>query len=139
MHVYQLWRSTWVDEVVAAGGRLVETGADHDEEIRLSNTCLERVRLLHPQFADVGRGIVVEQVLPAKRRGNRQLVRLGIGNRVGAGLFVPAAAADNHERPGSLCQFVLDPQCADRIRTWLGGFGPVWVTRRALVGKDVLR
>ena len=96
-----------VDQRVAAGGDLAQARAQHDQQIRILDGGGELGIQADFGRADIAAVAVVEVVLVAEGRRDRQVEALGEGlHRLLRG-HAPAGAADDHERTCGLGELVL--------------------------------
>ena len=87
------------EQRIARRRHLAQPLADHEQHVGVANARGELRIDADPDVAGVERVPVVEQVLVAESAGDRQRERLGhLAQRAARGR-VPAAAADEHERP----------------------------------------
>ena len=95
----RLARLGHVDQRVAAARGLAEAGADQQQKVGVADPVAERRGDRDADVAGIAAVRVVEVVLAAERDADRQIEGLGERPDVGAGLGVPAAAAEDRERP----------------------------------------
>ena len=88
-----------IDQRVAAARGLAQAGADQQQQVGLADPVAERRGDRDADVAGIAAVRVVEVVLAAERHADRQIEGLGELLDVGAGLGVPAAAAEDRERP----------------------------------------
>ena len=99
-----LFRHRDIDEGIAAGGQLAQPGADDQKQVGVPNPLVQFRVGAGTQIAGVMVMVVVEPVLTAEGDGDGQVVGLGHGPDVVAGVLVPAGAAEDHQRPLRLPQ-----------------------------------
>ena len=107
-----LQRPRRLQQRVAAGRHLAQPRADRQDEIGVGDPLRELRIDADAHIAGVVRMPVVEQVLEAKRAAHGQVPAFGEALQCIAGGRVPAAAADNDERP--LCGKEHRAQVAQR-------------------------
>ena len=94
----ELARVGHVEQRVAAGGHLAQARADHDQQVgRLDGGGQRRIDA-DAGAADVAAVAVVDVVLVAERRRDRQIEAVGEGLHGPLNLAAPARPADDHQR-----------------------------------------
>ncbi len=113
--------------------------ADRQQEVRLLDPRDEGGARPGAEVAGEGRRAVVDDVLPAERTTDRQLVGLGDPRDVVAGSIVPATAADQHHR--ALRRGKQPPHLREIRSSGMGVHGPVRADycRGAMVPQHILR
>ena len=138
MHQF-LRRARNVDQRVVGGGPFAESRADDEQQVGAFDAFGEFGIQADGDITDVVRVAVVDQVLAAEGGAHRQIEGAGKGEHVVAGLFVPAAAAEHHERAFGFAQ-----QVAQFVHVEFAGIGgdaliAADVGRRRKIGLHVLR
>jgi hypothetical protein len=99
VHVDQALGRHWRGQQrVAAGGHLAEARADGQDHIGFAHARRQFRIDADADVADVVGMCIVQQILEAEGARYRQVIGFGKALDIGAGLFIPAAAAQQHQR-----------------------------------------